>query len=132
MLEKVPGLRAVIDHLAKPEIRNQEITSWLSWMQKISGFENVWCKLSGMVTEADHKDWTQQDFEPYILGLVKSFGSKRLMYGSDWPVCLQAATYTEVYDLLIKCLNKLPDKLNDTQWEAIFGGNAAEFYKLSL
>jgi len=132
MLEKVPGLRAVIDHLAKPEIRNREITSWLSWMQKISEFPNVCCKLSGMVTEADHKDWTQQDCEPYIHGLLNSFGSGRLMYGSDWPVCLQAATYTEVFDLLTNSLNKLPEKLKDAQWDAIFGQNAAEFYKFDL
>jgi L-fuconolactonase len=132
MLQKVPGLRAVIDHLAKPEIRNNNLEPWLSWMQKISKFPNVWCKLSGMVTEADHKNWKQEDFIPYVQGAVNAFGSERLMFGSDWPVCLQAATYQQVCDLLVKVLNKLPEKLENMQCEAIFGGNAAKFYKLNF
>lgn len=132
MLQRVPGLRAVIDHMAKPEIRSAKTEPWLFWMQKISQFPNVWCKLSGMVTEADHYNWEQREFEPYIQGIVQSFGPMRLMFGSDWPVCLQAATYTQVYDLLIKGLEKLPERLNDTQWEAIFGTNASKFYKLNV
>lgn len=132
MLKKVPGLRAVIDHVAKPEIRNGKIEPWLSWMQKISQFPNVWCKLSGMVTEADHHSWEQRDFDPYIQGIAGTFGPMRLMFGSDWPVCLQAATYAQVYDLLIKGLEKLPERLNDAQQEAVFGGNASRFYKLNV
>ena len=132
MLQEVPRLRAVIDHLAKPEIRSHQIEPWFSWMRKISEFPNVWCKLSGMVTEADHKNWKQQDFEPYVHGILNAFGSGRLMYGSDWPVCLQAATYEQVYNLLRDVLRKLPEKLSDKQQEAIFGRNAAEFYKLNL
>lgn len=132
MLQQVPGLRAVIDHLAKPEIRNHAIEPWLSWMQKIGGFPNVWCKLSGMVTEADHKNWKQADLEPYVYGILNAFGPGRLMYGSDWPVCLQAATYLRVYKLLRDILGELPESLSDAQQEAIFGGNAAKFYKLNL
>ena len=132
MLQEVPRLRAVIDHLAKPEIRSHQIEPWFSWMRKISEFPNVWCKLSGMVTEANHRNWKQQDFEPYVHGILNAFGSGRLMYGSDWPVCLHAATYAQVYDLLKDVLGKLPVKLSDKQQDAIFGGNAAEFYKLNL
>jgi L-fuconolactonase len=132
MLQEVPRLRAVIDHLAKPEIRSHQIEPWFSWMRKISEFPNVWCKLSGMVTEADHKNWKQQDFEPYVHGILNAFGCGRLMYGSDWPVCLQAATYAQVYDLLRDVLRKLPEKLSDKQQAAIFGGNAAKFYKINL
>ncbi|HEY8971637.1 MAG TPA: amidohydrolase family protein [Puia sp.] len=132
MLQQVPGLRAVIDHLAKPEIRDRRIEPWLSWMQKIGLFPNVWCKLSGMVTEADHKSWKRQDFEPYVYGIVNSFGMHRVMFGSDWPVCLQAASYAQVYNLLKEILEKFPEKPTHTQQEAIFGGNAAKFYKLNL
>jgi L-fuconolactonase len=132
MLQKVPLLRAVIDHLAKPEIRVHEIEPWLSWMQKISEFPNVWCKLSGMVTEADHKNWKQGDFELYVHGILNAFGSGRLMYGSDWPVCLQAATYPQVYNLLTDIFEKLPKKMDRHQQAAIFGRNAAKFYKLNL
>jgi L-fuconolactonase len=132
MLQEVPGLRAVIDHMAKPGIRIQEIESWLFWIKKISVFPNVWCKLSGMVTEADHKNWKQQDFVPYVQAIVNFFGSGRLMYGSDWPVCLQAATYKQVHHLLTDILGKLPEKLDDAQQDAIFGANAAKFYKLNL
>ena len=132
MLQKVPLLRAVIDHLAKPEIRIHEIEPWLTWMQKISEFPNVWCKLSGMVTEADHKNWKQGDFEPYIHGILNAFGSGRLMYGSDWPVCLQAATYQQVYKLLSDILTRLPEPTDGVQLEGIFGKNAAKFYKLNF
>ncbi|MGN6264448.1 MAG: amidohydrolase family protein [Ginsengibacter sp.] len=128
MLQKVPELRAVIDHLGKPEIRNNKLEPWLSWMQKISKFPNVWCKLSGMVTEANHKNWKQEDFIPYVRGIVDAFGTERLMFGSDWPVCLQAATYQQVCDLLLSVL----EKLDNTQYEAIFGSNAAKFYKLNF
>ncbi|ANH82733.1 hypothetical protein A8C56_18695 [Niabella ginsenosidivorans] len=132
MLQKVPLLRAVIDHMAKPEIRTHEIASWRFWMRKISRFPNVWCKLSGMVTEADHSNWQQQDFVPYVQCMIKHFGCRRLMYGSDWPVCLQAATYMQVHNLLAAVLEDLPEKLEDREWNAVFGSNAARFYKLNL
>ena len=132
LLQKVPRLRAVIDLIAKPQIRNHKIASWRFWMQKISEFPNVWCKLSGMVTEADHRNWKQQDFVPYVETIVSAFGSERLLYGSDWPVCLQAATYTQVYDLLAGVLEALPGKSDQTALDALFGGNAAKFYKLNL
>ncbi|HVU53910.1 MAG TPA: amidohydrolase family protein [Puia sp.] len=128
MLQQVPGLRAVIDHLAKPPIRDNKLQPWLSWMQKISKFPNVWCKLSGMVTEADHKSWKQKDLIPYVRGVVDAFGSERLMFGSDWPVCLQAASYQQVYDLTAAVLDEL--SITSDQRERIFGGNAAKFYKL--
>lgn len=132
MLKRVPGIRAVIDHMAKPEIRSGNIEPWLSWMRKISRFPNVWCKLSGMVTEADHHNWEQREFDPYIQGVVQAFGPKRLMFGSDWPVCLQAAAYAQVYDLVIKGLENLSEGLNDMQRKAIFGTNASIFYKLNV
>lgn len=132
MLQKVPGLRAVIDHLAKPVIRNGEIDSWLLWIEKISRFPNVWCKLSGMVTEADHKNWKLEDFVPYVQGIVNCFGSSRLMFGSDWPVCLQAATYEQVFNLLQDVFSELPEQLDTAEQEAIFGTNVARFYKLDF
>lgn len=132
VLHKVSGLRAVIDHLGKPDIRNQDMDSWFFWMNKIGKFSNVYCKLSGMVTEANLKNWKQADFEPYVNSVIDSFGVDRLMYGSDWPVCLQAATYSQVYHLLQDILRKSPEKLSDSENKLIFGKNAENFYKLKL
>ncbi|GAA4305313.1 amidohydrolase family protein [Compostibacter hankyongensis] len=131
MLQRVPGLRAVIDHLAKPDIRSAKLDLWLFWMEQISTFPNVWCKLSGMVTEADHKSWKPEDFKPYVFPVMDCFGANRLMFGSDWPVCLQAATYGGVYRLLHDLLEQRAEKTGSNACKAIFGENAAAFYKLS-
>jgi L-fuconolactonase len=132
MLQEVPGLRVVIDHLAKPSIGEGSIDTWLFWMEQISQFPDTWCKLSGMVTQADHQHWKGDDFVPYVQGMVSCFGPGRLMYGSDWPVCLQAASYEQVYRLLVDVLERLPVKLDQVALEAIFGKNAWKFYKLNL
>jgi len=130
MLQRVPGLRAVIDHLAKPVIRSGQIDSWQFWMEKISRIPGVWCKLSGMVTEADHQQWKKEDFVPYVHAIMNSFGAERVMFGSDWPVCLQAATYQQVLSLLEEVLDELPGRLDTMELERIFGENAAAFYKV--
>ena len=90
----------VIDHLAKPGIKNQDISEWKREMQKIARFENVYCKISGMVTEADWKNWKQDDFIPYIDVVMEAFGPNRIMYGSDWPVCLVAASYERMLGIV--------------------------------
>jgi L-fuconolactonase len=86
----------VIDHLAKPGIRNKEISDWKREIQNIARFENVYCKISGMVTEADWTNWKQDDFVPYIDVVIEAFGPNRILYGSDWPVCLVAASYEQM------------------------------------
>ncbi|QYR23267.1 amidohydrolase family protein [Paenibacillus sp. sptzw28] len=127
LLEQVPGLRAVIDHLCKPQIAAGVIEPWASQMREIARHPKVYCKLSGMVTEADHHGWKPEHFTSYVRHIVDIFGPDRVMYGSDWPVCLLAASYSEVHGLLGEVL---PESLTESQLAAIYGGNAAAFYKL--
>lgn len=126
LLESFPEQRFVIDHLAKPRIRDKEIKEWEKDMAAIAVYPNVYCKVSGLVTEADWKHWRPEDFTPYLDCLVKTFGTNRIMYGSDWPVCLVAASYEQTFCIIKEYFEKFPQK----EQELIFGGNAVTFYKL--
>jgi L-fuconolactonase len=127
VLETVPGLRAVVDHISKPEIKNQKLEPWRPLMSQVAKHPNVHCKLSGMITEANHKTWTPDDLRPYVEHIVGCFGVERVMFGSDWPVCLLAGSYDQVIAALQAVLKPHLDKHGET---AVFGGNAARFYKL--
>jgi L-fuconolactonase len=96
VLEQVPGLHAVVDHISKPEIKTGKLEPWKDLMSRVAQHENVFCKLSGMVTEADQSDWRPDHLRPYVEHVLDSFGEDRVMFGSDWPVCLLAASYAEV------------------------------------
>jgi L-fuconolactonase len=123
---KFPEQRFVIDHLAKPEIKAGEIKSWAGYMRRIAENRNVFCKLSGMVTEADWRHWKPADFRPYLDEVFDVFGPERLMFGSDWPVCLAAASYAQVRGIIEDYLQN--SSAHDR--ESIFGGNATRFYGL--
>ena len=125
VLEHVPDLRAVIDHIAKPDIKAQQFEPWASHVSAIAQHENVYCKLSGMVTEADPANWMPADLRPYVEHSVASFGQERVMYGSDWPVCLLAASYDGVIGALEQVL---APQLDESGMAQVFGGNAARFY----
>jgi L-fuconolactonase len=127
LLRQVPELRGVIDHIAKPRIKDGIMEPWLSQMREIAGFPNIRCKLSGMVTEADYAGWRPEHFNAYIRYVVDLFGPERVLFGSDWPVCLLAADYDQVVDVLEQAL---PDGWGDTERAKLFGENAREFYKL--
>ncbi|GGH81358.1 L-fuconolactonase [Pullulanibacillus pueri] len=127
LLDRVPGLRGVVDHLAKPPIASGALQPWQEQIEAIATHSNIYCKLSGMVTEADRENWEINNFVPYVRHIIATFGFSRIMYGSDWPVCLQAASYAEVYNLVSHCL---PTNVTPTQQAAFFGGNAQNFYKL--
>ena len=116
----------VIDHLAKPYIKAGDIVGWRKDVQAFSGFPNVSCKVSGMVTEADWKDWKKEDFRPYLDVIVEAFGTERLMFGSDWPVCLCAADYDEVVGIVEDYFSSFPA----SEKAAVWGGNAMKFYNL--
>ena len=118
--------RFVIDHLAKPRIEDQELAEWKKDMQNIARFENVSCKISGMVTEADWKNWKQDNFIPYIDVVIEAFGPDRIMFGSDWPVCLVAASYEEMFSIVQEYFSSF----SETEQELFFGGNAVKFYNL--
>jgi L-fuconolactonase len=121
-----PGLRLVIDHIAKPSIREGELEEWARAMAPFAGLDNVYCKLSGMVTEADWNAWRPADLVAYVERVLDWFGEDRLMFGSDWPVCLLAASYGEVMDALDGALGSLGESAR----AKIFGGNAVAFYHL--
>ncbi len=126
-VKRFPRQRFVLDHVAKPLIKSGSLQPWQSGIRELAQNTNVFCKLSGLVTEADWKNWKASDFEPYLDIALESFGRDRLMIGSDWPVCTVAASYSEVMGVVVEYLGKYP---NDVR-EAILGGNAARFWKLN-
>lgn len=127
VLEKIPQLRTVIDHLSKPEIRTGKMQPWKDLMRQVALQPNVCCKLSGMVTEADFSHWTREQLRPYADHVLEQFGADRVMFGSDWPVCLLAAPYEEVMEMSQEFVR---DSLGNAALDAVFGSNAARFYQL--
>lgn len=124
LVKKFPNQHFVIDHLAKPNIKGGEFEFWSKGISKISELPNIWCKVSGMVTEADWNYWKTEDFKLYLDHITDSFGIKKLMFGSDWPVCLLAGTYTAVFDLAYHYYKSF----SQVEQQAVFGSNACEFY----
>jgi L-fuconolactonase len=125
-VKRFPKQRFVLDHLAKPPIKSGSLNPWQSGIRELAKHQNVFCKLSGLVTEADWKNWTPSQIEPYLDAAFESFGPERLMIGSDWPVCTVAGSYLQVMTLVIDYLSKYPASARD----AVLGGNAEKFWKL--
>jgi L-fuconolactonase len=125
-VEKFPDQKFVIDHIAKPGIKNKEITGWQKEIQMIAAKQNVYCKISGLVTEADLKNWSDEDFHPYLDVVVEAFGTGRIMFGSDWPVCLLGGSYAEVVGIVKNYFSSF----TKTEQDKFFGLNAIEFYNL--
>jgi L-fuconolactonase len=126
LVKQFPEQKFVIDHIAKPYIKAGLIEDWKNDMEKIAQYENIYCKISGMVTEADYKLWKAADFTAYLDVVVEAFGTKRIMYGSDWPVCLVAASYNE----MINIVKEYFASFSATEQEDVFGNNVAAFYNL--
>ena len=127
LVKEFPDQLFVIDHIAKPDIKNKNIADWKKDIQTIAEQENVFCKISGMVTEADLKGWRKEDFNPYIDVVAEAFGTSRIMYGSDWPVCLLAASYKSVFEIAEEYFSSFTKSEQDN----FFGGNAIKFYNLN-
>jgi L-fuconolactonase len=125
-VDKFPKHRFVIDHIAKPYIKDNIIEGWKKDMRAIAEHQNVFCKISGMVTEAKWNSWKKADLDPYMNVVVNAFGTDRVMFGSDWPVCLVAAKYNEVLDIVKDYFSGY----SDLERDKVFGGNAIEFYSL--
>lgn len=121
LAEMFPDQPFVLDHLAKPIIRDGVISPWREHIRELARFPNVCCKVSGMVTEAKWIGWRTDDFRPYLDIAFESFGVDRLMFGSDWPVALLAGTYAQVHGLV-------QSYVAPQHHAAFFGGNAARFY----
>jgi L-fuconolactonase len=121
-----PQQKFVIDHIAKPFIKRKEIDEWKRDIESIALHQNVYCKISGMVTEADWKAWKKEDFEPYLDVVINAFGTDRIMFGSDWPVCMVAASYEEMLGILKNYFSTFSIE----EQEQFFGLNATAFYNL--
>lgn len=127
LLDAVPGLRGVIDHIGKPRIAEQAFEPWASQIERAARHPNLYCKLSGMVTEADHKAWKPEHFDAYVRHVIRVFGENRVLFGTDWPVCLLAASYDEVVNALNRAL---PSSWGARERAKLFGDNARRFYNL--
>jgi len=124
LAEAAPDQRFILDHIAKPLIRDQVMEPWSTGIRSLAACPNVACKLSGMVTEADHDGWRASDFKPYRDVVFEAFGADRLMIGSDWPVCLQAADYRDAMEIVQRHIGAFsPD-----EQAAVLGGTAACWY----
>lgn len=125
-VDRHPRQRFVLDHIAKPRIRDGEVLPWRENLREIAKRRNVWCKISGVVTEADHKHWTEAQLRFYIDTAIDAFGPKRILFGSDWPVCLSATTYADWAALMHRATGHFSE--SERGW--IFGGAAAEAYRI--
>lgn len=128
LVDRLPEQPLVVDHLAKPEIRGGTLEPWATHMRALAEHPHVWCKVSGMVTEADWSGWHADDLRPYLDVVFEAFGPRRLMFGSDWPVCLLAADYPEV----VQVVASYASSLTPEEQRALFGGNAICFYGLDV
>ncbi|GAB5554388.1 MAG: amidohydrolase family protein [Saprospiraceae bacterium] len=126
LVRQFPEQAFVLDHLAKPPYSEGMNTLWKQQIQTLASFPNVWCKISGMVTETKGFEWTKNDFLPFLEELLETFGPKRLMYGSDWPVCLLAADYQQQMEIVKTFISAL----SENEQAQIMGLNAIDFYRL--
>jgi L-fuconolactonase len=128
LVKQFPNQRFVVDHLAKPYIKAGLIDEWKKDLQLLAHLENVYCKISGMVTEADYNNWLPGDFKPYLDVVTEAFGTKRIMFGSDWPVCLVAASYGDMLAIVRDYFAAFSRSEN----QDFFGNNAARFYNIEM
>jgi L-fuconolactonase len=124
----LPELRFVVDHLGKPPLRDGALEPWASGLRELAASDNVWCKLSGLVTEADWATWSISGLAPSVDIALEAFGPERLLFGSDWPVCLLAASYDDV----LRAARVLTAALSPTEQAEVFGGTAGRVYGLRI
>jgi L-fuconolactonase len=125
-VDQHPDQVFVLDHIAKPRIAANELSPWKEYIQELAKRENVSCKISGMVTEADFTNWTQAQLQPYFDVVLEAFGPDRLLFGSDWPVCLVATSYKNWVDLVKETISTF----TESEQAKIMGGNAMKIYNL--
>jgi L-fuconolactonase len=126
LVELAPNVRFVLDHSGKPDIRSASIEPWRQQIQELARRENVVCKLSGLVTEANHAGWKTDDLRPYVETVLEAFGPMRIMFGGDWPVVLLASSYRRWLDVALE----LTAALSPAERSSIFWGTGSSFYRL--
>lgn len=127
LARQCPGTRFILDHIGKPDIKGQVLSPWREHIAALGALPNVWCKVSGMVTEADHGRWTLDDLRPYADTVIDAFGFDRVLYGSDWPVVTLASTYRR----WLETLEALVAGCSQDEKDRLFRRNALAFYRLS-
>lgn len=126
LIKQLPELPIVIDHIAKPNIKKGESENWKKEIKAMAQYPNVYCKISGVATEANWDTWTMDTLKPYIETVVEAFGTERIMFGSDWPVCLLASSYSKWLEILQNYFNTF----SIDEQASFFANNAIKFYKL--
>lgn len=124
--QRFAELTFIVDHMAKPKIAARGWDDWADGIAALATCPNAACKLSGMITEADWQTWSPADLAPYVRHVIEQFGTERVMFGSDWPVCLLAGSYDQVVEALVENLSDL----SEAERENVFGNNAARWYRL--
>jgi L-fuconolactonase len=127
LVSRFPQQRFVLDHIAKPPIRAGVLSPWREGIWRLAEYPHVYCKISGMVTEADWEAWQPEDLRPYLDVVFEVFGTQRIMIGSDWPVCTVAASYGQVIELFYDYVTQFPVP----EQADVCGGNAQRFYRLA-
>ncbi len=128
LVKQVPDGHFILDHIAKPNIAGGEFDRWAKKLKELASFENVDCKISGVITEADHEDWTIEQIKPYILATIEAFGIDRVMFGSDWPVVRLAGSFVRWVDTL----NYAIADLSDDEKQKLFLDNAIRSYRMEI
>ena len=126
LVAQCPDVQFILDHIGKPDIAHQLFEPWKQDIKQLAEFPNVWCKISGLVTEADHQNWTRDDLKPYIDHVIECFGFERVMYGGDWPVAYQAT----VYPRWVETLQWAVQGASAEEERRLFRDNAITFYRL--
>lgn len=127
LVQQCPNVQFILDHIGKPNIKNHLYEPWKQELKILADFPNVWCKMSGLVTEADHQHWTKEDLKPYIDHVLECFGFGRTMYGGDWPVAYQATEYPR----WVETLEWAIDGCSETELKHLFHDTAIAFYRLA-
>ncbi|MCL4858747.1 MAG: amidohydrolase family protein [Caldilineaceae bacterium] len=127
LVAQCPNVQFILDHIGKPGIKNHLLDPWRDEMRALAAHPNVWCKVSGLVTEADHQQWTRDDLKPYIDHVIDCFGFERVMYGGDWPVAYQATDYPR----WVETLQWAVSGCSDAELRKLFRDNAIAFYRLA-
>ncbi|MCX6444112.1 MAG: amidohydrolase family protein [Actinobacteria bacterium] len=128
LVRACPNVQFVLDHISKPYISRQELEPWKSLITELAKFENVSCKISGMVTEANWNVWETSDFVPYVDHIIESFTPQRIMFGSDWPVALLA---TQSYKDVVRLAESVTSQLSDSEKLSFWGAHAARTYQVT-
>jgi L-fuconolactonase len=126
LVEQCPNIQFILDHIGKPDIKNQLFEPWKQEIKTLAEFPNVYCKISGLVTETDHENWTPADLQPYIEHVINCFGFDRVIYGSDWPV----STLASKYPRWVQTLQEAVSGCTPEELKKLFYDNAIKFYRL--